>query len=122
MGRCCLVHSDFNPKNLLVDPDTLEVTGLLDWEFAHAGHPYTDLGNLLRFERDPVFTDGGARRRTSPAAAARPPRPWPWPVPRTCGRCSTSPAAVRRTRSPRPPTGCCERSRARVTRRRRPLA
>jgi aminoglycoside phosphotransferase (APT) family kinase protein len=33
------------------------VTGLLDWEYAHAGHPFTDLGNLLRFERDEVFTD-----------------------------------------------------------------
>jgi aminoglycoside phosphotransferase (APT) family kinase protein len=54
-GRFCLVHSDVNPKNLLVDPDTLDVTGLLDWEFAHAGHPYTDLGNLLRFDRQPTF-------------------------------------------------------------------
>ena len=57
VGRCCLVHSDFNPKNLLVDPDSLAVTGLLDWEYAHAGHPFTDLGNLLRFERDDVFTE-----------------------------------------------------------------
>lgn len=56
VGRRVLVHSDFNAKNLLVDPDTLEVTGVLDWEFAHAGHPFTDLGNLLRFERDEVFT------------------------------------------------------------------
>ncbi|WP_344155805.1 aminoglycoside phosphotransferase family protein [Nocardioides koreensis] len=55
VGRYCLVHSDFNPKNLLVDPDTLAVAGLLDWEYAHAGHPFTDLGNLLRFERDDVF-------------------------------------------------------------------
>jgi aminoglycoside phosphotransferase (APT) family kinase protein len=55
VGRFCLVHSDVNPKNLLVDPDTLEVTGLLDWEFAHAGHPYTDLGNLLRFDRQPAL-------------------------------------------------------------------
>jgi Ser/Thr protein kinase RdoA (MazF antagonist) len=55
--RTCLVHSDLNPKNVLVDPDSLEVTGLLDWEFAHAGWPVTDLGNLLRFERDPWFTD-----------------------------------------------------------------
>jgi aminoglycoside phosphotransferase (APT) family kinase protein len=55
LDRTCLVHSDLNPKNLLVDPDTLVVTGLLDWEFAHAGHPVTDLGNLLRFEREPVF-------------------------------------------------------------------
>lgn len=48
--RVCLVHSDLNPKNLLLDPGTLEVTAVLDWEFAHAGHPASDLGNLLRFE------------------------------------------------------------------------
>jgi len=56
VGRHCLVHSDFNPKNLLVDPGSLAVIGLLDWEYAHAGHPFTDLGNLLRFEREEVFT------------------------------------------------------------------
>ncbi|NPC44308.1 phosphotransferase family protein [Nocardioides sp. zg-1230] len=56
--RTCLVHSDLNPKNLLVDPDSLEVAGVLDWEFAHAGHPWTDLGNLLRFERDPSYVAG----------------------------------------------------------------
>jgi len=59
VGRVCLVHSDFNPKNLLVDAETGAVTGLVDWEYAHAGLPYTDLGNLLRFERgrfgDAVF-------------------------------------------------------------------
>lgn len=57
VDRVCLVHSDFNPKNLLVDPGTGKVTGLVDWEFAHAGSPYTDLGNLLRFDRDPDFTE-----------------------------------------------------------------
>lgn len=55
--RVSLVHSDLNPKNLLVDPETLAVTGLVDWEFAHAGSPYADLGNLLRFERQPAFAD-----------------------------------------------------------------
>ena len=55
--RACLVHSDLNPKNLLLDPDSLELTGVLDWEFAHAGSPYADLGNLLRFDRDPVLVD-----------------------------------------------------------------
>ncbi|GAB3765368.1 aminoglycoside phosphotransferase (APT) family kinase protein [Nocardioides ginsengisegetis] len=74
VGRVCLVHSDFNPKNLLVDPQTLEVTGVLDWEFAHAGHPFTDLGNLLRFERDEDFTGAvlaayADRRGTPPADA-----------------------------------------------------
>jgi Ser/Thr protein kinase RdoA (MazF antagonist) len=57
VGRTCLVHSDLNPKNLLVDPDTLAVTGLLDWEFAHSGCPVTDLGNLLRFDRKPAYAD-----------------------------------------------------------------
>ena len=70
VGRHCLVHGDLNPKNLLVDPASLEVTGLLDWEFAHAGHPFTDLGNLLRFDRDAAFTEAvlatyGARRKVS---------------------------------------------------------
>ena len=55
--RHCLVHSDLNPKNVLVDPDTLAVTALVDWEFAHAGSPWSDLGNLLRFDRDPDFAE-----------------------------------------------------------------
>ena len=55
--RSCLVHSDFNAKNLLVDPGNGAVTGVLDWEFAHSGLPVTDLGNLLRFERDPGLAD-----------------------------------------------------------------
>ncbi len=57
IGRTCLVHSDLNPKNVLVDPGSLEVSGLLDWEFAHAGLPGTDLGNLLRFDRQPPFVE-----------------------------------------------------------------
>ena len=55
--RACLVHSDLNPKNVLVDPHTLEVEAVLDWEFAHAGHPWTDVGNLVRFERHPAYVD-----------------------------------------------------------------
>jgi aminoglycoside phosphotransferase (APT) family kinase protein len=57
IDRACLVHSDVNPKNLLVDPATGRVTGVLDWEFAHAGSPVTDLGNLLRFDREPAFAE-----------------------------------------------------------------
>jgi len=58
VGRTCFVHSDLNPKNLLLDPESLDVVGVVDWEFAHSGSPYTDLGNLLRFERDEAFTAG----------------------------------------------------------------
>ncbi|GAA4697744.1 aminoglycoside phosphotransferase family protein [Nocardioides nanhaiensis] len=59
VDRVCLAHSDLNPKNLLLDPATLAVTGVLDWEFAHAGHPATDLGNLLRFESGPRWAAYG---------------------------------------------------------------
>lgn len=74
VGRTCLVHGDVNPKNLLLDAATLEVTGLLDWEFAHAGHPFTDLGNLLRFDREPAFVEAvlaafTSRRGGEPAGA-----------------------------------------------------
>lgn len=41
-----LVHGDFNSTNILVDNG--KVSGVLDWEFAHAGTPYMDIGNLLR--------------------------------------------------------------------------
>lgn len=55
--RSCLVHSDLNPKNLLVDPGTLALTGVVDWEFAHSGSRFTDVGNLLRFERHPAWVE-----------------------------------------------------------------
>lgn len=60
LGRTVLVHSDFNARNLLVDPATLELTGVLDWEFAHAGAPLADVGNLLRFDRAGPFVDAVA--------------------------------------------------------------
>ena len=48
----CLVHSDFNLKNILVQQKEKrwKVTSLLDWEFAHAGSPLVDIGNFYRFE------------------------------------------------------------------------
>lgn len=56
--RVSLVHSDLNPKNLVVDPETLRVRAVLDWEFAHAGSPFADLGNLLRFDREAAYVSG----------------------------------------------------------------
>lgn len=58
VDRSTLVHSDLNAKNVLIDPESLDLTGVLDWEFAHSGHPFTDVGNLLRFDRMPAFVDG----------------------------------------------------------------
>jgi 5-methylthioribose kinase len=39
--RCCLVHGDFSPKNLLVWPDHVM---LIDFEVGHYGDPAFDLG------------------------------------------------------------------------------
>ena len=41
-----LVHGDFNPTNILVESGQL--CGILDWEYALAGTPFMDIGNLLR--------------------------------------------------------------------------
>lgn len=64
--RRVLVHGDLNPKNVLVDVDTLEVTALLDWELSHAGHPWADLGNLLRH----LVPDAAGRALVSAALAS----------------------------------------------------
>ncbi|NYG56176.1 phosphotransferase family protein [Nocardioides perillae] len=57
LARASLVHGDLNPKNVLVDPGSLEVTAVVDWEFAHAGLPTADLGNLVRWDRAPGWVE-----------------------------------------------------------------
>ncbi|OXM72289.1 MULTISPECIES: phosphotransferase family protein [Amycolatopsis] len=46
----CLVHGDYTPKNVLVDPDGHQLW-VIDWEVAHAGDPTFDpawtVGHLL---------------------------------------------------------------------------
>jgi aminoglycoside phosphotransferase (APT) family kinase protein len=74
VGHTSFVHSDLNPKNLVVDPGTLRIAAVLDWEFAHAGHPFTDLGNAVRFDRRPAWVDAvvttyGERLGQDPTAA-----------------------------------------------------
>ena len=93
VSRACLVHSDFNPKNLLADPASGALTGLLDWEFAHAGTPGTDLGNLLRFDREPEFA--GAVLDGYLEVAGRPGRPGR-PGPRRGPRPAAAPGPGRR--------------------------
>lgn len=38
-----IVHGDFGPNNLLIDPATGAVTALFDWEWMHVGEPVEDL-------------------------------------------------------------------------------
>ena len=46
-GRAVLVHGDLTAARILVDPVSLRVTGLLDWEAAYAGAPGEDLATVL---------------------------------------------------------------------------
>ncbi len=43
-----LVHGDFQGTNILVKDNRL--SGILDWEFAMAGHPLGDIGQFFRYE------------------------------------------------------------------------
>ena len=49
-----LVHGDFNKRNVIVARagGGWRVAAVLDWEFAIASTPLTDLGNFLRYERE----------------------------------------------------------------------
>jgi fructokinase len=64
-GARQLVHSDFNPKNLLAvrRPSGWDVTAVLDWEFAFSGSPLFDVGNMTRFAEDypPSYVGGFVR-------------------------------------------------------------
>ncbi len=50
-ARHCLCHGDYNPTNILVRGGA--VSGILDWEFAHSGDRFMDVGNLLRHTPPP---------------------------------------------------------------------
>jgi len=49
-----LVHSDMNPKNILVTRarSGWRVDAVLDWEFSYSGCPYGDAANMTRFGDD----------------------------------------------------------------------
>lgn len=49
----CLVHGDFNKRNLLAAQDRghWKIAAVLDWEFAVSGSCLGDFGNLLRYEK-----------------------------------------------------------------------
>jgi aminoglycoside phosphotransferase (APT) family kinase protein len=49
-----LVHGELTAARLLVDPVHLQVTGVLDWESAHAGPPGADLATVLGWAPQPL--------------------------------------------------------------------
>jgi len=54
-----LIHNDYRFDNVVLNPETLNVIGVLDWEMATLGDPLMDLGNSLAYwvqgDDDPVF-------------------------------------------------------------------
>lgn len=46
-----LVHADFDPANILVTETEgeIEISGILDWEFALSGSTLCDIANMLRY-------------------------------------------------------------------------
>jgi aminoglycoside phosphotransferase (APT) family kinase protein len=61
-GRSGLVHGDYRLDNVLVDPDTADITAVLDWEMATLGDPLADVGLFVVYTRrsaaDDVITGG----------------------------------------------------------------
>jgi aminoglycoside phosphotransferase (APT) family kinase protein len=49
----CLIHNDFRFDNLVLSPEELRVTGVLDWEMATVGDPLMDLGGALAYWVEP---------------------------------------------------------------------
>jgi len=64
-GAPCLTHGDCGGTNILVldAAGNYALSGFIDWEFAFAGTPFFDLGNLLRppLGEGPGFADALAR-------------------------------------------------------------
>jgi aminoglycoside phosphotransferase (APT) family kinase protein len=46
--RFAFCHNDFGAEHILVDPDTLRVTGIIDWSDAAIADPMRDLALILR--------------------------------------------------------------------------
>jgi aminoglycoside phosphotransferase (APT) family kinase protein len=45
----CVIHNDYRFDNLVLSPEDLRVTGVLDWEMATVGDPLMDLGGALAY-------------------------------------------------------------------------
>lgn len=48
-ARAAVIHNDFKFDNVVLDPDSLSIVGVLDWEMATLGDPLMDLGCSLAY-------------------------------------------------------------------------
>lgn len=48
-NTAAFIHNDYKYDNLVLSPDDLSITGVLDWEMATVGHPLMDFGTTLAY-------------------------------------------------------------------------
>jgi aminoglycoside phosphotransferase (APT) family kinase protein len=65
----CVIHNDYRLDNLVLDPNSLDVIGVLDWEMATLGDPLMDLGCALAYWVEAVDDDGMKSARRQPTNA-----------------------------------------------------
>lgn len=59
-----LCHNDLGPQNIFVCPDTFQVVGIIDWEFAGFFPPYFELPLWRVFdwaEEQKMYNDANSR-------------------------------------------------------------
>jgi aminoglycoside phosphotransferase (APT) family kinase protein len=47
LDHCSVVHGDYRTGNFLFDPETVEITAILDWELGYLGDRHADLAWIL---------------------------------------------------------------------------
>jgi aminoglycoside phosphotransferase (APT) family kinase protein len=47
--RICVIHNDYRFDNMVLDPDTLKVAAILDWEMATLGDALMDLSGVITY-------------------------------------------------------------------------
>jgi aminoglycoside phosphotransferase (APT) family kinase protein len=52
-GKTSFIHNDYKYDNLVLNPDTLAIKAVLDWEMATIGDPLMDLGTTLAYWAEP---------------------------------------------------------------------
>lgn len=65
-----LLHSDFKLDNVVLDPQTLGVRAVLDWDMSTRGDPLYDLATLLSYWAEPSDPETMRRLRQMPTATA----------------------------------------------------
>jgi aminoglycoside phosphotransferase (APT) family kinase protein len=65
-ARICVIHNDYRFDNIVLDPDTLDVIGVLDWEMATLGDALMDLAGVVGYWTQADDDEVALRSRKQP--------------------------------------------------------